>query len=78
MNADLERQADVVEVAANLAVEPPDRFESAEATKCLDTRRRSLSASASICDVETLRVLPIVDSRTLIQTVFFARSTPGS
>jgi hypothetical protein len=53
-------------------------FNSAESTRCFETRRRSLSASASICEVETFRVLPIVESRTLMQTVFLARSTPGS
>src|SRR5216684_6109198 len=56
----------------------PIAFNSAESSRCFDTRNKSLSASASICDVETLRVLPIVDKRILMQTVFLARSTPGS
>lgn len=36
-----------------------------------------MSASASICEVETFRVLPIVDNRTLMQTVFLAKVHAG-
>src|ERR1035437_4013332 len=50
---------------------------SAESIKCLLTRRRALSLSTSIWGVLTFRVLPSRWSRTLIQTVFCARSSPA-
>src|SRR5207302_381662 len=65
----------------NRRISPSNRviaFSSAESTNRFDTRSRSLSASASICVVETFRVFPMVDTRTLIHTVFLATSNPGS
>ena len=70
MNSRIKRQAGVVEVAPDLAVEISDLRSSWESNRCFETRIRLLSVSTSTCELLTFRVLPSRPSRTLTQTVF--------
>ena len=70
MNAGFKGQTSVIEVSPQLAIERRIILRSSESINTFVTRISFLSASTSIFEVPTLRVLPRSPKCTFTQTVF--------